>query len=79
MTMVGIAQGIEFGDRFACPALTVKNRRQIGARRTEIRRQLQRPAQQVFRILEATNARGNLGQHANGSDIERIVLEVGAQ
>ena len=71
--------GVEMLKRFGKAILFIQYRRQIGPRGTKIGRQLERPTQQSFAILQPANARGQLGHHANGRHIGGCLAQMASQ
>ena len=69
----------QFLQRFARAVGAVEHEREIGARRGEIRGQLDRAAQQVFRVGIAPDAPGKFRKQADRAHVERVFLEQAAQ
>ena len=71
--------GVQQRHGFGRAAGTPEDQREIGARGGEVRRNLQRAAQQSLGVPHAADPRRKLGQHPDRPDVERIFLEVRLQ
>ena len=70
---------VELRNRLRRAVLAVEHQRQIGPRRGEARSQLHRAAQQRLAVLVAPDPPGQLGQHSDRGDIERMRFQMRAQ
>ena len=59
--------------------MPAEDQRQIGPRRGEVGRDLERAPKQILGILHPPDPRRQLGQHADRADVERVFLEVRLQ
>jgi hypothetical protein len=65
--------------RFRGAARPPQDQGEVGLGRGPLRRELDRPAQQMLRIAPAPDPRRQLAQHADRRDVERVFLEVRLQ
>ena len=76
---LGVEQGLDERERVAVPPRSIEHQREVGLRSDEPRIDLDRPPQQGLGVAEATDARSQLGHHANPRNIEGVLLEVRAK
>ena len=75
----GLEQALDLRQRRGMVALTVQRHGVVLPGAVEVRREFQAPGQQILGVVVAPDARGDLGEHAQGGDVGGMLVQVPAQ